>query len=278
MTFDPTIIASYAMADVQPGTWDDTDPESAGGYIADEGDGVPMGLAFVQFSAGAEFDFVWPYDEVSIVTRGSVSIRSGGELLTAREGEVLTQPRGVPGRFEIAEDMEMICVHYPTFARAFGMRVHEHHTIAEGGTDQPEPDVHPRGPEHAGGFYDPTRMQVFRISDLSRWIDVDAEQGSAVAYIADAADGAPFGLAFSDFRRGGVYDLVFAYDEVAAITKGAFTVRSQGREFTAHAGQLLYMPKDVSAVFEIEQDTITVGVHYPTYQEAYGVPPQGVDS
>ena len=141
MTFDPTIIASYAIADVQPGTWDDTDPESAGGYIADEGDGVPMGLAFVQFSAGAEFDFVWPYDEVSIVTRGSVSIRSGGELLTAREGEVLTQPRGVPGRFEIAEDMEMICVHYPTFARAFGMRVHEHHTIAEGGGNLPEPDV-----------------------------------------------------------------------------------------------------------------------------------------
>ncbi len=273
MKFDSTITASYAMADVQPKTWDDTDPESAGGYIADEGDGVSMGLAFVQFSTGAGFDFAWPYDEVSIVTKGSLRIRSGGKLLTAHEGEVLTQPKGVPGRFEITEDMEMICVHYPTFARAFGITVHEHNTIAEGGGDVPEPVVQPRGPEHSGGFYDPTKMQVFTVSDLPAWTDVDAEQGARVAYIADQADGSPFGLAFSDFRRGGVHDLVFPYDEVAAITKGTFTVRSQGREFTARAGQMLYMPKDVSATFEIDEDTIAVGVHHPTFQEAFGTSP-----
>lgn len=247
---------------------------ASGGYIADEGDGVRMGLAFVQFSAGAGFDFTWPYDEVSIVTKGSLSVRSGGRLLTAREGETLIQPKGVPGRFEIAEEMEMICIHYPTFARAFGITVHEHNTIVEGDDAPPEPVAEPRGGQYGGGFFDPTVMQVFAVSDMQHWIDVDVEQGSRVAYIADQAEGFPVGLAFSDFRRGGVYDLVFPYDEVAAITHGRFTVRSQGREFTASAGQMLYMPKDVAAVFEIEEDTITVGVHHPTFQEAFGEPPR----
>lgn len=273
MTFDPTKIARYTFEDVQPNTWDDSDPESSGGYIADEGEGVTMGLAFVRLSAGASFDFVWPYDEVSIVTKGTLTIRSQGKLMTAHEGEILNQPKGVPGRFEITEDMEMICVHYPTFARAFGITVYEHTTLAESEATIPEPTVEPRGSEYAGNFFDPTVMQVFTINDMVHWIDVDAEQGSRVAYIADQADGSPFGLAFSDFRAGGVYDLQFPYDEVAAVTKGSFIVRSQGTEFTVHAGELLYMPQNVSAVFDIQQDTVTVGIHYPTFQEAFGEPP-----
>lgn len=273
MRFDPTIIASYDREDVQPKTWDDTDPDSAGGYLADEGDGVTMGMAFVEFRAGTGFDFVWPYDEISIVTKGSLSVRSGGRLLTAQEGEILTQPRGVPGRFEITEDMEMICVHHPTFARAFGITVHEHNALVESGRAVPEPVVGPRGPEYAGGFFDPTMMQVFAPSDVLHRTDAGADESARVVYIADRADGFPVGLAFSDFQRGGVHELVFPYDEVAAITAGRVTVRSEGRVLTARAGQLLYMPEDVSAVFEIDEDTIAVGIHHPTYQEAFAARP-----
>lgn len=276
MRFDPTVIAKYTAADAGPWSWRDDERGEFVGYIADREDGAPMGLAFVHFRKGVNFDFTWPYDEVSVVTKGSLSVRTGGRTITAREGEILTQPRGVPGTFEITEDLEMIAVHHPTFAEAQGMTLAEYKARTDAGAEPPAPVPAPREPTGSGGGFDPARMQRFGFGDVPHWSTVDPEQGASVGYLADQAEDWPMGLAFSDFRQGGVQELTFPYDEVAAVTRGAFTVRSRGRAFTVRAGEMLYMPKDVTAVFEIDEDTVAVGMHHPTFQQAFGASPHQI--
>ncbi|WP_310911659.1 cupin domain-containing protein [Lipingzhangella rawalii] len=273
MTFDPNTIATYTSSDVEEWIGSYDEDGSAIGYIADQPEGAPMGLAFVRLRAGMTFDFAWPYDELSIVTKGKLTIRTAGRRVSARAGEILNQPRGVQGTLDIEEDLEMICVHHPTFAAAFGMTLAEYRAASQAGTDPEMPPSTPRGPEWAGGFFDPTIMQHFTIADVATWIPVDAEQRAYVGYIADQAEGSPMGIAFSDFRGAGVHELDFLYDEVAAITKGSFTVHSQGRTFRVRAGEMLYMPKGVSATFEIDEDTVAVGMHYPTFEAVMGYPP-----
>lgn len=273
MAFDRNAIAAFTAADVDAWSWTDDAIGAHVGYIADQEEGASMGLAFVRFRKGVSFDFAWPYDELSVVTRGSLSIRTGGRMVTAREGELLTQPRGVPGTFAISEDMEMICVHHPTFAAAFGMTLREYDARTASGDEPATPVVAPREPRRDGALFDPAAMQSFGVGDVPEWITVAERPGAHVGYLADQAEGWPMGLAFSDFRAGGRHEFSFPYDEVAAVTRGRFTVHGQGRSRTVHAGQLLYLPRNTTAVFEIEEDTVAVGMHHPTYQEATGAPP-----
>lgn len=88
------------------------------GYIADEAEGSSLGLAYIRFRRGVSFEFLWAYDEVAVVTRGTLTVRVGEEILTAAVGEALYMPAGVRGAFDIREDVEAFCVHYPTDAKA----------------------------------------------------------------------------------------------------------------------------------------------------------------
>jgi hypothetical protein len=40
-------------------------------------------LAYLRFRKGVEFDFLWAYDEVAVVTKGSLTVRFGDERVTA---------------------------------------------------------------------------------------------------------------------------------------------------------------------------------------------------
>jgi quercetin dioxygenase-like cupin family protein len=52
------------------------------------------------------------------VTRGSLTVRIGEDVVTADVGESLYMPAGIRGAFDIREDMEAFCVHYPTDGKA----------------------------------------------------------------------------------------------------------------------------------------------------------------
>jgi len=67
-------------------------------------------VGFVRAPGGASSSFEFAYDEVLIVTRGSCVVRSGGRALTARDGEVLYLPAGVPGSFHAEEPVEVVYV------------------------------------------------------------------------------------------------------------------------------------------------------------------------
>lgn len=117
MVFEPTAIRAFSTADA-PDWLQVGDHEAYVGYIADEEEGAPFGLAYLRFRKGVGFDFLWAYDEVAVVTRGSLTVRVGDEEVTAGVGESLYMPAGVRGAFDIREDVEAFCVHHPTDGRA----------------------------------------------------------------------------------------------------------------------------------------------------------------
>jgi quercetin dioxygenase-like cupin family protein len=113
MTFDPLTIQKFNVQD--PPTWLQVgDHEAYLGYIADEDEGSVMGLAFIRFRKGVRFEFRWAYHEVCVVTQGSLTVRVGDDVITVRQGEFLHMPPGVVGLFDVQEDFEAVCVHYPT--------------------------------------------------------------------------------------------------------------------------------------------------------------------
>lgn len=117
MPFDPSIIQKFTIE--EPVTWLQVgDHEAYLGYIADEGEGSEMGLAFIRFRKGVRFDFRWAYAEVCVITRGSLTVRVGGEELRVGQGDFLHMPAGVAGAFDVQEDFEAVCVHYPTDGKA----------------------------------------------------------------------------------------------------------------------------------------------------------------
>lgn len=117
MAFEPDAIQSFGIRDVAE--WFQVGDQGAYvGYVADEAEGSRLGLACIRFRAGVRFDFRWAYDEVAVVTKGSLSVRVGGGTTTAAPGQSLYMPAGVLGAFDIREDMEAFCVHHPTDGEA----------------------------------------------------------------------------------------------------------------------------------------------------------------
>lgn len=117
MPFDPTDIQKFTSQD--PPTWLQVgDHEAYLGYIADEDEGSVMGLAFIRFRKGVSFEFRWAYHEVCVVTRGNLTVRVGDDVITVRQGDFLHMPAGVAGVFDVREDFEAVCVHYPTDGKA----------------------------------------------------------------------------------------------------------------------------------------------------------------
>ena len=117
MSFDPAAIQAFSAADA-PDWLQVGEHEAYVGYIADEEEGSNLGLAYIRFRKGVAFDFLWAYDEVAVVTKGSLTVRFGAEVMTAKAGESIYMPAGVRGAFDIREDVEAFCVHYPTDGKA----------------------------------------------------------------------------------------------------------------------------------------------------------------
>lgn len=113
MMFKPDAIQRFGVQDA-PDWLQVGDHEAYVGYIADEEEGSNLGLAYIRFRKGVTFDFLWAYDEVAVVTKGNLTVRFGDEVLTAGVGESLYMPAGVRGTFDIRDDVEAFCVHYPT--------------------------------------------------------------------------------------------------------------------------------------------------------------------
>lgn len=113
MGFEPTAIQRFTVQDV-PDWLQVGEHEAYVGYIADEEEGSKLGLAYIRFRKGVRFDFLWAYDEVAVVTAGSLTVRFGDEVITAGVGESIFMPAGVRGTFDVRDDVEAFCVHYPT--------------------------------------------------------------------------------------------------------------------------------------------------------------------
>lgn len=90
------------------------------GYSADEPDGFTLGMGFGLIQPGTAFEFLFAYDEVIVVTKGSLIVQDHDQdlELTIHRGELVFVPPGVPGVVSADEECEVVFVHYPTSDRA----------------------------------------------------------------------------------------------------------------------------------------------------------------
>lgn len=70
------------------------------------------------------------------------------------------------------------------------------------------------------------------------------------------------------FKKGAVVPLHFHPNEqVTWITKGSVKVRSQGKEFIVHAGEVIIIPPNVPHEFTALEDTIDIDIFSPVRQD-----------
>ena len=67
-------------------------------------------VGFTRAPKGSSSEFEFAYDEVLIVTKGACTIRGRDREVTARVGEVVYLPAGVPGTFHADDDVELVYV------------------------------------------------------------------------------------------------------------------------------------------------------------------------
>ena len=76
---------------------------------------------------GAKNDWVVSYDEVLVVLRGALTIRSAEKTITARPGEIIFLRKGTALAYEAGEDdTEAVYVTYPHWLKAQLSSSHAH--------------------------------------------------------------------------------------------------------------------------------------------------------
>ena len=76
---------------------------------------------------GARNDWIVSYDEVLVVLRGALTIRSADQTITARPGEIIFLRKGTQIAYEAAEDdTEAVYVTYPHWLKTQQGSSHAH--------------------------------------------------------------------------------------------------------------------------------------------------------
>jgi ethanolamine utilization protein EutQ len=110
-------------------------------------------------------------------------------------------------------------------------------------------------------------VQHFTISDPATWYQSEGRD----IYLADVlgeANSDSMSVGFARYGKGAANHWVVTYDEALIITEGIFSVRSAAGTKTAKAGEVLFLRKGTSLVYQAEEDTELVYVTYPHWAEA----------
>ncbi len=109
------------------------------------------------------------------------------------------------------------------------------------------------------------RVQNLTTDDVESWSRV----GEGQIFVSDVIDqntepDAKMTVGFARVGKGEALDISFPYDEVLILTKGSYTVRSEGgTAITARAGQVIYLPAGSSSSSIAEEDAEMVYVANP---------------
>lgn len=89
--------------------------------------------------------------------------------------------------------------------------------------------------------------------------------------LADAigeGDDAAMTVGFARYGAGEANPWTVAYDEALIITKGRFTVESEGRNTTARPGEVIYLRAGTDLIYRAEEECEVVYVTYPHWMPA----------
>ncbi|WP_275005807.1 cupin [Promicromonospora iranensis] len=79
----------------------------------EKSDGGPLSAYSAHFGRGERADLPAPYEEVWVVMRGSLRIRSRGREIVVDAGGFVQVPEHSPGELEAMDDTVLVCVSVP---------------------------------------------------------------------------------------------------------------------------------------------------------------------
>lgn len=79
----------------------------------EQAEGGPLSAYSASFGRGERADLPAPYEEVWVVLRGRLRIRSASTDITVGAGDYLHVPEDSPGEVEAMEDTTLVCVSVP---------------------------------------------------------------------------------------------------------------------------------------------------------------------
>src|SRR5687767_3318302 len=97
------------------------------------------------------------------------------------------------------------------------------------------------------------------------------QSGSSRLFLADvidASNSSSMSAGFARYAKGAQNDWIVTYDEVLVITKGVFSVVSEGTTTTAKAGEIIFLKKNTKLTYRADEDSELVYVSYPHWAEA----------
>ena len=97
------------------------------------------------------------------------------------------------------------------------------------------------------------------------------QAGDRPIFLADVLDettASPMSVGFAQYAAGASNDWTVTYDEVLVITRGVFTVIARGRETTARAGEVIFLPKGTPLTYRADESAELVYVTYPHWAAA----------
>lgn len=215
-------------------TWEQLeDKQIFGGDVLDESYGHRMSAMYWQLGKGEHAEVPAPYDEVWIVTRGAVTIRSGEDRVTAHGGELLLVPEATPGVAEAEADTELFTVAHP-----------------------PKWEIDPATWEAVRKGAD-TGARPYRltIASVTHWQQL-GQAGAQLGFAADEALVLAMRVGFGRFPRDATFTLPdgTGADQLVVPTTGVLVLRTDQAQLTVTAAEFVYLPAGRTGQFHVTDD------------------------
>lgn len=110
-------------------------------------------------------------------------------------------------------------------------------------------------------------VRHFTIDDVAVWSQ-HTDRPMFLGNVLDETNSEAMTVGFGRYKKGESNEWVVTYDEVNVVINGAFTFRTDDGEFTAKAGEALFITKGTRVVYEAPEDAEFVYVTYPHFMEA----------
>lgn len=111
-------------------------------------------------------------------------------------------------------------------------------------------------------------VKHFTIKDVAEWY----QRGDRQIFLGDVLDeknSDTMSVGFCRYQKGESNEWIVTYDEALIVTKGVFSVGSEGETKTAKAGEVIFLTKGTKIVYQGEEDnTEVVYVSYPHWMKA----------
>jgi ethanolamine utilization protein EutQ len=107
----------------------------------------------------------------------------------------------------------------------------------------------------------------FSSSDATAWFQC-TDRPIFLADVLDEHSPSAMTVGFARYGAGAANEWTVTYDEALVITRGTFTVRHPGGATTAHAGEVLFLPRGTPLTYLAETDVELVYVTYPHWAAA----------